>query len=424
MSNEWVNHSVSTTKWTAVFSFAIIGVLFIVGLVLPQESEAGAVMPKPLLFESPIGNPALTVDKTADHTAPQPGDIVNYTIAYTNTNPGSQAFNVRLYDFLPAGVQFISASPAPASVSDGTLLFTAPSVGPDTAGHAITVQVRVLSGHASWLNQTLVTADGITPATDALLITVTPATDHLQLIKEGDMAALLHGELEYTLHCENNGLVAYHNVEVFDVLPTGVTLVSASVPPATVIPPLLKWTIGTLPPGAGWEVDLVAVAPANAEIITNTAVLNAPTHTSVQALWATHVITEGAILSVDKAGSDDAVYPGDTLVYTLTYGNKGSITASNIILTDTLPADVVVGDALPAPDYVDGQQWVWEVDALGAGDTATIVITTTVASSAAGMLHNRVVISAPGAWGDTDSLYTTVQARAIYLPLVLRTYNP
>ncbi len=195
-------HAVSTTKWTSrqwstLFSFAVVGILFIVGLSLPQQSEAGAAMPKPLLFISPIGNPVLAIDKTADNTAPQPGDIVSYTLSYANTEAGSQAFNVRVYDFLPGGVQYISASPAPVSTADGILLFTAPSVGPTTAPSDINVQVRVLSGHASLLNQALVTADGVTPTVDSLSITTLPATDHLSLIKDGDAATLFESCREF-----------------------------------------------------------------------------------------------------------------------------------------------------------------------------------------------------------------------------------
>lgn len=428
MSDERVNHPVSTakwapTRWVSVFTFAIVGMLFVVGLSLPQQSEAGAALPRPLLFQSPIGNPVLTIDKTADNTMPQPGDIVTYTVAYGNTEDGSQAFNVRVYDFLPAGVQYLTASPAPESSAGGILLFTAPSVGPTTALSTINVQVRVLSGYAGLNNQVLVTADGVTPTVDSLLITTVPATGHLRLTKVGDAAALVEGELDYTLRCENTGPVAYANIELIDVLPAGVTLVSASVPPTTATPPLLRWSVGTLAPGGWWEVNLVTTAPANAGLITNTASLHAPTHTSLQALWATQVITEGAILDVKKTGSADKVYPGEPLIYTLTYHNKGTMAASGVVLTDTLPTGITYVGANPAPDTSIGPQYVWNIPTLGAGATGTIVITTTVNLNTSGELINHVSISAPDAWGDTDSLTTTVGSRAIYLPLVLRTYS-
>ncbi len=425
MSTENHGSTNSTTKWTAFFSFAIVGMLFVIGLSLPQTSEAGAITLKPLMFISPIGNPVLSIDKTADNTAPQPGDIVNYTLSYANTVAESQAFNVRLYDFLPAGVEYITASPAPVSSADGILLFTAPAVGPDTTPINVNVQVRVLSGYTSLLNQTLVTADGVTPTTDSLLLSTAPATTHLRLTKEGDAAALIDGELEYTLSCENVGPVAYNNIEVLDVLPAGVTLVSATTVPALTMPPLLKWTVGTLAPGARWSVTITTTAPSVVGVITNTAMLQAPTHVSLQALRATHIISEGVILKVDKTGSADEVYPGDPLIYTLTYQNKGTAPATDIVITDTLPIGVSASSATPTPTHIDGQQWVWVItETLGVDATESIIVTTTVAANASGTLHNHVAISAPEAWGDSDDLYTVVKLRTIYLPLVLRAYRP
>ncbi|MBN2393448.1 MAG: DUF11 domain-containing protein [Anaerolineae bacterium] len=423
-STKWASTKWASTKWATIFTLTIIGILFVVGLSIPQESEAGTVARQSLLFQSPIGNPALTIDKTADNTTPQPGDIVNYTISYANTNLGSQAFNVRLYDFLPAGVQYITAVPLPVSSSDGTLLFTVSSVGPTTATTNINVQVRVLPGYARLLNQALVTADGVTPTTDSLLITTLPGTNHLTLDKEGDLAALAGGAIEYTLHCENTSPVTYRNIELLDVLPTGATLVNATILPAENTPPLLKWTVGTLAPGDWWEVTLVTTVPANVGVITNTASLYAPTHTPVQALWATEVISEGVILRVDKTGSADPVSRGDPLIYTLTYQNIGTASA-DVVLTDTLPTDVVAVGAYPAPTTTIGQQWKWEeIPTLGPGMTGTIVITTTVGPGASGTLHNHVDIGAPGAWGDSDDLYTSIGQHNLYLPLILRVYTP
>ncbi|MFN2285827.1 MAG: hypothetical protein ACK2UQ_15525, partial [Anaerolineae bacterium] len=168
---------------------------------------------------------------------------------------------------------------------------------------------------------------------------------------------------------------------------------------------------------------LVTAAPANVETITNTASLYAPTHTAVQALWATEVVSEGVILRVDKTGSADPVKRGDPLIYTLTYQNTGNVDATGVILTDTLPTDVIAVGAYPSPTTTIGQQWVWQFP-LDAGVTETILITTTVGPDASVALLNHVDISAPGAWGDSDDLNTTVeQGNIIYLPLVMRAYT-
>ena len=58
MSDKRVHHPGSPTSWGAVFSFAIIGMVFAIGLSLPQQTEAGAALPRLLLFQSPIGRPS------------------------------------------------------------------------------------------------------------------------------------------------------------------------------------------------------------------------------------------------------------------------------------------------------------------------------------------------------------------------------
>lgn len=120
-----------------------------------------------LTFTSPIG-----LRKTVDNSAPVSGGQITYTLTYSNTT-GSQASNVRLYDFLPAGVQLVSTYPAAESYSDGVLLFTAPSVGPGTGNHTVTVRVNVLGGYAQLYNHALIMADNITPTYVSLLTSVT-----------------------------------------------------------------------------------------------------------------------------------------------------------------------------------------------------------------------------------------------------------
>lgn len=417
------NEPISVTKWIALLGISVLGILLILTLGQPARTGATAPLPKPLTFDSPIGSPALTLDKTVDNAAPQPGDVISYTLAYANTVPGSQAFNVRLYDFLPAGVRFLSASPPPVSNQDGVLLFTAPSVGPGTTPTSITVRVRVIPGYESLYNQAIVTADNVTPTEDSLLVYTVPATDRLTLVKEGDTAALIGGDIVYTLRCENVGPVAFNNVEVIDVLPTGVTLSGTSKPPVLTALPLVKWPVGTLAPGQAWEVTITTTAPSIAGLITNTAILNAPTHDALHDLLGTTVISEGVILDVAKTGAAE-VYPGEPLIYTLTYRNKGNQPASNIVLTNTLPAAVTAVGAAPPPSTTTGTQWIWGIANLAPGASGTIVITTTVNDDASGALYNFADITAPGAWADHTSLRTTVKLRGIFLPLVMKAYIP
>jgi uncharacterized repeat protein (TIGR01451 family) len=103
----------------------------------------------------------LRVVKTADKTAVNPGDVVTFTLTYTNGNPvsgGSIFQSIVLTDLIPAGMAFVGAScatPLPASLTSctvtpvtvgggGTVKWTlAGSLGVGSAG-SVALQLRVL----------------------------------------------------------------------------------------------------------------------------------------------------------------------------------------------------------------------------------------------------------------------------------------
>lgn len=103
----------------------------------------------------------LKVVKTADKTAVSPGDVVTFTLTYTNGNPvsgGSVFQSIVLNDTIPAGMVFVSAScatPLPASLTScivtpvavgagGTVKWTlAGSLGVGSAG-SVALKLRVL----------------------------------------------------------------------------------------------------------------------------------------------------------------------------------------------------------------------------------------------------------------------------------------
>jgi uncharacterized repeat protein (TIGR01451 family) len=375
----------------------------------------------PLTFISPIGNPQFSLQKTVDNNAPAPGDQINYLLSYSNTQAGAQAFNVQLYDFLPAGAQFISSNPAATVYPNGVLLFTTPSIS-GTAAQTVTVRVRVPEGHTQMTNHALVVADGVTPTIASLLtnITLSP-TNWLRLVKTGYPAVQINDQLVYTLQATNIGTAALNDVTVVDVLPGGVSLGSASPAPSLSTPPLLRWSLGTLAPAQSKTIVITTTAPATTGVITNSAIASAWQNVVTQTLFSTQVTNNAAILQVTKTGSAPTVNVGDILVYTLHYQNIGSLTATSVRLTDTLPANVAVVSVSPQFDYQVGQQLAWNLNSLGAAAQGQIVITTTV-----GQPYSRTLLNVADMTGQAGSfpghaeLYTAVRPMMLYLPLIMK----
>jgi uncharacterized repeat protein (TIGR01451 family) len=87
-----------------------------------------------------------------------------------------------------------------------------------------------------------------------------------------------------------------------------------------------------------------------------------------------------AALTVSKAGAGSVV-SGQTLTYTLTYGNTGATAATSVVLRDTVPAGTTFVSATNGGSLVAGDV-VWNIASLGAGitgQTVSFVVTVTAA---------------------------------------------
>lgn len=378
-----------------------------------------------LLFQSiiptpPLDNPHLNIVISVDNSNPSPGDEIIYTLTYSSTDPASAAYNVHLYDFLPTGVQYLSANP-PATYSAGVVHFTDSSVEP--VDESVTVRVRVLEGYDQLRNYAMITADLVYPDYDELLIPVQIPESHLVVTKNGPTAVIAGREMAYTLHCENPGNVTVEHATVKDILPAGAVYVDASPAPTEVALPVLTWSLGDLAPLEWRDIVVTVTAPTNAGVITNVALLDAYPRVMTHTMEATNIITEGAILRLTKQGSATTVDLGDALVYTLQYWNEGTATASNARLTDTLPADVTVSGTDPTPTVATSTYLAWNVgDVLTSASPATIRVTVTVGGYGGRVLHNQADLIATGAFGEHADLYTSVALAKLYLPVTLRNH--
>lgn len=414
------------SKWSVLLIVVLlVGAMGALTWFMPANGSQAAVGgPGPLAFISPIGEPQLSLNKGVDTAAPAPGSLINYTLSYSNPNPGSQAFAVRLYDFLPAGVQYISSTLPATQLPNGLLLFTVPSVGPGTEDHNITVRVQVLEsleGYEQLTNHALISADGATPATASVKMTVSPRWGELLLEKTGPAAALINRQIVYVLTCRNplTSTVTLKGVTLADVLPAGVTFVSASPAPDVMTEPLVQWALGDLAPGESRSVAVTAMAPPNFTRVTNTALASGRQLTMTAALFSTQIVTQGQILNVSKVASASQVDVGDTLVYTLSYSNVGNQATTNVVLTDTLPAGITVIAANPPWSTTTAQARTWQLGMLDVGESGQIVMTTTVNGPWNRTLTNLADITgATGSFPDHAKLETAVRSAQLYLPVV------
>ena len=114
----------------------------------------------------------------------------------------------------------------------------------------------------------------------------------------------------------------------------------------------------------------------------------------VNSSWATQ-LCQNPIPSADLVVNKTApieVMPDSTLVYEISLHNSGSLTATAVIMTDTLPNGVVyvMDDSGFSPSQPDAHTLVWQVGQIGTGNVLEFNVTTTVDALALGNLENII----------------------------------
>jgi uncharacterized repeat protein (TIGR01451 family) len=230
-------------------------------------------------------------------------------------------------------------------------------------------------------------------------------------------------ELIYTIRCENPSNFGVSDVTVIDVLPVGVTFNSASPMPDDVTPPLLSWSLGDLGAGHSREIVITTTSPSVVGTITNTAIADARERIMTQTLVTTEVITEGAILQLDKDGSATEIYLGDELVYTLRYENAGNQTAISVTLTDTLPADVTVTGIYSQATLISSDPLVWDIGSVLPSDPAEEIVITVTVQGDERILHNVADVTAPNSFPGHAEYDVHARLVTLFLPIVTKDFQ-
>ncbi|MDP9327716.1 MAG: hypothetical protein M3P10_05890 [Actinomycetota bacterium] len=122
-----------------------------------------------------------------------------------------------------------------------------------------------------------------------------------------------------------------------------------------------------------------------------------------------------ANLSITKTDAPDPVRADSPLTYTLTVANAGASGATSVVVTDTLPANVMFGSAIPSQGSCGGTTTVsCDLGSIANGGNATVAISIT--PIAPGTISNTASVSAtesdPNPANNSASQSTTVKAQA------------
>src|SRR5262249_3205860 len=140
------------------------------------------------------------------------------------------------------------------------------------------------------------------------------------------------------------------------------------------------WTVGTVTPSTTQTLTIQATV-VSPDPQTNTATITAvdqfdpePNNNSDTA----STTPQQADLPVVKSVSDPTPNVGDTVTFTITLTNLGPDTATNVQLSDLLPAGLTLVSATESQGVYDSTAGLWTVGEVDGNATATLTLTALV----------------------------------------------
>jgi len=343
--------------------------------------------------------PQPTLDKSATPaTDLVGGDVVTYTLKATNATGAPKLYDDVVTDCVPAALGAVTLVGTYSGVTvgaPGTSCTIAPSGTPNgtsltwhfdelAAGTPQQIQYRVTlptepAGSDSYKNTATLTGytlpealddghvrSGTRISTDSQTLTVSPAA----IVKSVDKASAPIGDtVAYSLKVTLPKNVQFYDTVITDALPTGVSFGSVTGwtttgadAPAQVAPTqagqTLTWDLGDVPTSSDERTititftavltdDVDEAAPSNASALTWDLV-NGDTSTKQTKTSSKSVTILNPLLTINKTVDTKPsiiANPEQTFTYRVKLTNTGNTAAYNMVVTDVVPARVVVDPA-------------------------------------------------------------------------------
>ncbi|TMG12141.1 MAG: DUF11 domain-containing protein, partial [Chloroflexi bacterium] len=352
----------------------------------------------------------------------------SYSLVVSNIGPVSTSGAVTVTDTLPAGLTPSSASGTGWTcgvVAQVVTCTRSDALAASGSYPIITITVAITQAASSPLTNTASVSGGgeVNLANDSAsdVTTVTSRAD-MGVAKIASSGSVTVGSnVDFTITATNAGPSNASGVQVTDLLPPGLTFVSATPSVGTYNSGTGLWNIGGLASGGSATLTITATVTTTGAL-TNTATKTAENETDPNGANNTASASINGLapdLTIAKTHVDPFVR-GTGGGYNLTVSNVGPVSSSGLVtVSDVLPAGLT-------PSSASGTGWTCGIvaqvvtctrsDALAAaGSYPAITITVAVQQSAAGSVTNNATVAGGGevnAANDSASDPTTVTSRA------------
>ena len=326
-------------------------------------------------------------------------DLVKFTINITNNGP-SNATNVNITDILDANFEYAGSN----GVYDSNTRKVTWNVGNliNTGRASVWVIVKVKTNGTFRNVATVNSTENATGTTNGTDITVNPV-NNLTLIKYANVTdnIMVNDLVNFTINVTNNGPSNASNVNITDVLPLGFEFVSAGGNVSgtkTVVGgrEVVTWNVGDLNDGSMVSLWVVVKVITNGTF-TNVASVNSSENTTGGSNGTGIVVNSVNNLTLIKyANVTGNVMAGDLVNFTINVTNHGPSNATNVNVTDVLPAGlefVSAGGNVTGTRYIINNREVviWNVCNLNNASMVSLWVVVKVATN--GTFRNVAVVN-------------------------------
>ena len=360
----------------------------------------------------------ISVIKTSNENSVIPGDTIVYNILVSNGGP-SDAQDITLIDSVPGDIL------NPEYSSDGGFNWN-PWVSPYSMGTIVngdskTIQIRgtvSLSATGNITNTAIVNSRTLDLFPEDNVSTNTVFVDNsanMSVLKVVNPKVVNAGEnLVYTILISNAGPSSSEGTLLIDTIPSQVLNPEYSSDGGINWNPWISpYNVGTLASGELRAIDIRGtISPSANESISNTAIVTSSkpdTNLNNNISTTTLSINSLADVSIEKLSNPISATAGNLLTYTMILSNAGPSDAQNVILIDTVPANIL------NPEYssdsgINWSPWIspYSIGTLPSSSELTIQIRGIVSPSSTETITNTAIINSTTPDLDTNDNISTI----------------